>query len=138
MSAGEILKALDVVQSTLSHHMKSLVDAGAVSAARHGKWTYYSLNAAILADAVRFLGEFSEGTRMPAQFEKEETGSAPERSSPAGITDILQEDMPRRAKQESEDSSRKMPKEKDSGESSGSHGEKKKSKKGKKGKKGKK
>ena len=59
LSAGEILKMLDVVQSTLSHHMKSLVDAGVVTASRHGKWTYYSLNTEVLTDSVSFLGEFT-------------------------------------------------------------------------------
>ncbi len=63
LSAGEILAAVDVVQSTLSHHMKTLVDAGVVNALRRGKWTYYSLNQQSLAFAAAFLEDLSKGTR---------------------------------------------------------------------------
>ena len=66
MSAGEILQALDIVQSTLSHHMKSLTDAGVVTAVRHGKWTYYSLNTECLSGAAAFLEEYAQGTRQYA------------------------------------------------------------------------
>ena len=64
MSAGEILDALDVVQSTLSHHMKSLVDAGAVNARRSGKWTYYSINEKAMSDAAALLEEYAQGTKL--------------------------------------------------------------------------
>lgn len=64
LSAGEILAALDVVQSTLSHHMKTLSDSGAVNALRRGKWTYYSLNESVLAQACAFLEECAKGTRV--------------------------------------------------------------------------
>ncbi len=62
LSAGEILSAVDVVQSTLSHHMKTLSESGVVNAVRQGKWTYYSLNEAILSDAAAFLEEYAKGT----------------------------------------------------------------------------
>lgn len=77
LSAGEILQALDVVQSTLSHHMKSLVDAGVVHAVRHGKWTYYSLNTEVLSEASRFLEEYAEGTKKPAGYAEKEAGQIP-------------------------------------------------------------
>ncbi len=38
-----LLENVDVGQSTLSHHMKILVDSGIVSARKDGKWTYYSI-----------------------------------------------------------------------------------------------
>jgi len=38
-----LLERVSVSQSTLSHHMKILVDSGAVSARKEGKWTYYSI-----------------------------------------------------------------------------------------------
>lgn len=62
LSAGEILSAVDVVQSTLSHHMKTLSESGVVNAVRQGKWTYYSLNEATLSDAAVFLEEYAKGT----------------------------------------------------------------------------
>ena len=72
LSAGEILDAVDVVQSTLSHHMKTLSDSGAVNAVRRGKWTYYSLNESKLAQAAAFLEEYSKGTRVRKAFDDSE------------------------------------------------------------------
>jgi len=39
-----LLEKVDVCQSTLSHHMKVLVESGIVNARESGKWTYYSIN----------------------------------------------------------------------------------------------
>lgn len=39
-----LLEKVNVGQSTLSHHMKILVDSGVVSTRREGKWTYYSIS----------------------------------------------------------------------------------------------
>jgi ArsR family transcriptional regulator len=39
-----LLDKIDVGQSTLSHHMKILVESGVVSARNVGKWTYYSID----------------------------------------------------------------------------------------------
>ncbi len=43
LCAGDILKSMDIVQSTLSHHMKILTEAGLVICRKQGKWSYYSL-----------------------------------------------------------------------------------------------
>ena len=83
LSAGEILKALDVVQSTLSHHMKSLVDTGVVTASRHGKWTYYSLNTEILEETVSYLNQFTAGTKVRAQFTDDTAAGVSEAASSA-------------------------------------------------------
>ena len=40
----ELLRALNIGQPTLSHHMRMLCDAGLVVARREGKWMYYSLS----------------------------------------------------------------------------------------------
>ena len=39
-----LLERLNIAQSTLSHHMKILVESGIVSARNKGKWTYYSIS----------------------------------------------------------------------------------------------
>ena len=39
-----LLEKLNIAQSTLSHHMKILVESGIVSARKEGKWTYYSIS----------------------------------------------------------------------------------------------
>ena len=41
--AGVLLKQVSVAQSTLSHHMKILVESGIVTARKAGKQTYYSI-----------------------------------------------------------------------------------------------
>lgn len=38
-----LLEKVKVGQSTLSHHMKILVESGVVTARKQGKWTYYSI-----------------------------------------------------------------------------------------------
>lgn len=42
--ACRLLEAVDCNQSTLSHHMKILVDAQLVNARKDWKWVHYSLN----------------------------------------------------------------------------------------------
>lgn len=42
--ACDLLADLDIVQSTLSHHMKILVDSGLIDATKNGKWITYSIN----------------------------------------------------------------------------------------------
>lgn len=42
--ACRLLEELRISQSTLSHHMKILCDAGVVKARKEGKWTHYSLS----------------------------------------------------------------------------------------------
>ena len=40
----ELLEQMQITQSTLSHHMKTLENSGLVSSVRKGKWNHYSLN----------------------------------------------------------------------------------------------
>ena len=41
--ASMLLEQVSVGQSTLSHHMKILVESGIVSSRKANKWTYYSI-----------------------------------------------------------------------------------------------
>ena len=50
-----LLEKLNIVQSTLSHHMKILVESGIVSARNQGKWTYYSISSEGIAVAKDLL-----------------------------------------------------------------------------------
>jgi len=43
-TASDLLELMDFGQSTLSHHMKILMNAGVVSAKRQGKWVIYSID----------------------------------------------------------------------------------------------
>ena len=39
-----LLERLNIAQSTLSHHMKILVESGIVSVRKAGKWAHYSID----------------------------------------------------------------------------------------------
>lgn len=58
---------LDVAQSRLSFHLKTLKDAGLLLDRRDGRWIYYSLNLAALRDvgaAVTALTERTSGLAL--------------------------------------------------------------------------
>ena len=44
LCACVLLEELNFSQSTLSHHMKILCEAGIVSCRKEGRWSHYSLN----------------------------------------------------------------------------------------------
>ena len=47
-TASDLLDLMDFGQSTLSHHMKILMNAGVVSAKRQGKWVIYSIDPGVM------------------------------------------------------------------------------------------
>ena len=55
--ACKLLEELHISQSTLSHHMKILCDAGIVQGRKEGKWVHYSLNSAGIEHAKELLNE---------------------------------------------------------------------------------
>ncbi|MDR0649131.1 MAG: metalloregulator ArsR/SmtB family transcription factor [Synergistaceae bacterium] len=57
-----LLEKVEIGQSTLSHHMKVLVDSGVISARKQGKWTYYSISADGSKNAARLLQELTAVT----------------------------------------------------------------------------
>lgn len=62
--ACKLLEDLDIVQSTLSHHMKILCESGLVDSTRNGKWMHYSLNMQGFEIANELLNEFSANTNI--------------------------------------------------------------------------
>jgi len=48
ISVGELVEMVDVVQSTVSHHLRILLDAGFVQAQRIGTSSFYEVNEACL------------------------------------------------------------------------------------------
>lgn len=57
--ACKLLEELNIVQSTLSHHMKILCESGLVDSTRNGKWMNYSLNRQGFETAKELLNELS-------------------------------------------------------------------------------
>lgn len=58
--ACTLLEELDIVQSTLSHHMRILVQSHIISSRRDGKWTYYSLNEELCLEIKEMTGNLLE------------------------------------------------------------------------------
>lgn len=58
--ACEILENLNIRQSTLSHHMKILIESGLVGGRREGKWMYYSLSKEGCDAAKNLLNELTK------------------------------------------------------------------------------
>lgn len=104
MNAGELLEKVNVVQSTLSHHMKCLCESGLVTARKEGKWTYYSVSSeAVEAARVflkRYLEEIPEGTKVLTKKEvpeKEEVtvkaqAQEPAEAFPASAVPVKEQD----------------------------------------------
>lgn len=68
--ACTLQEALEIAQSTLSHHMKILTESGLVSYRKDGKWTYYSLNeegAATIEQVYKNYLTLSETASTPCQ-----------------------------------------------------------------------
>ncbi|MEG0899330.1 MAG: MTH895/ArsE family thioredoxin-like protein [Oscillospiraceae bacterium] len=55
----KIQKKLPIQQSTLSHHMKILVDSGIVNARKEGKWVYYSISDSGVQIAKKLFNDFT-------------------------------------------------------------------------------
>lgn len=60
--ACTLLEELNIVQSTLSHHMKILCESGLVDSNRNGKWMHYSINEQGFETAKDLLAELSMKT----------------------------------------------------------------------------
>ena len=56
---SELLDALKIGQSTLSHHMRILCEAGLVDACKEGKWMHYSLSAEGSAQARMLMERYT-------------------------------------------------------------------------------
>lgn len=61
----ELTEALDIGQSLLSFHLKTLKDAGLVTDRREGRWVYYALAPSAIAEARTVLEELLETESRP-------------------------------------------------------------------------
>ncbi len=71
LSSGErcvcdLTSALDVAQSRLSWHLKTLKDAGLVTDRRDGRWSYYTLQPEAFAEAEATLATLKPRARRLA------------------------------------------------------------------------
>lgn len=57
--ACKLLEALNIGQSTLSHHMKILCESGIVIGRKEGKWTHYSISEEGGKEAIRLISQLT-------------------------------------------------------------------------------
>lgn len=65
----DLMPGLGIAQPTVSHHLRTLKDAGVVTSERRGSWVYYSLDFSILgslADLMAALAPPSATSRTSA------------------------------------------------------------------------
>ena len=63
LTCGQVAELFDVSQPTVSHHLKTLLDAGALVSRREGKHTYTSVNAALVTRLGRLISTRLGGKR---------------------------------------------------------------------------
>jgi len=56
--ACHLLEDLNITQSTLSHHMKVLAEAGIVNLRKEGKWMYYGISPVAIDRTQNLLATF--------------------------------------------------------------------------------
>lgn len=66
----ELLEALKIGQSTLSHHMHILCEAGLVDSCKEGKWMHYSLSAEGAALARSLVERYTLSPEQAAGYKK--------------------------------------------------------------------
>ncbi|MDD3391989.1 MAG: metalloregulator ArsR/SmtB family transcription factor [Bacilli bacterium] len=59
MCACNILESFNITQPTLSHHMKTLIDAKLVTSRKEANWIYYSLNKDTIDELNAFINYIS-------------------------------------------------------------------------------
>ena len=64
--ACKLLEELNISQSTLSHHMKILCDAGIVTGRKEGKWMHYSICCEGVCSLRTMLRELLAPENLPA------------------------------------------------------------------------
>ena len=64
--ACKLLEELNISQSTLSHHMKILCDAGIVAGRKEGKWMHYSISCEGVCSLRTMLRELLAPENLPA------------------------------------------------------------------------
>jgi ArsR family transcriptional regulator len=60
----DLMDDLDLQQSRLSWHLRTLSDAGIVTGRREGRWNYYSLNKDVLDEAKGLLASLTPARRL--------------------------------------------------------------------------
>jgi ArsR family transcriptional regulator len=58
MQCAAVVEMFDLAQSTVSHHLKQLVDADLLVTIKNGRTAKYQVNKAVIAEYIKFLSLF--------------------------------------------------------------------------------
>ena len=87
LCAGELLPLFGVAKSTLSHHLKTLAEAGIIEARHRGTFAYYLVDPQALADLAGWLRQTTEEGTQRAGAEHPPQAAASSVTFPELITD---------------------------------------------------
>ena len=87
LCAGELLPLFGVAKSTLSHHLKTLADAGIIDTRHEGTFAYYLVLPHALADLAGWLGQTAEDGTQRAGAEHPPQAAERSVTFPELITD---------------------------------------------------
>jgi len=59
MPCADICNMIDLTQSSISHHVKQLTDAGLLIAEKEGRYVKYTLDKKLLSEYTKFLTTFA-------------------------------------------------------------------------------
>ena len=65
----DLAGSLDMRQSLLSFHLRTLRDAGLVSDRKEGRWVHYAINEDVLKEARDFVGGLARDARRGVGFQ---------------------------------------------------------------------
>lgn len=78
LAAGDIASLTELAGPTVSHHLRSLREAGIVTAERRGTWIYYALAPGMARVASALLDALAQAATSPRQDEDLEEGPRPD------------------------------------------------------------
>jgi ArsR family transcriptional regulator len=58
MQCAAVVEMFDLAQSTVSHHLKQLVDADLLVAIKNGRTAQYQVNKPVFAEYINYLSQF--------------------------------------------------------------------------------
>ena len=70
MNCGDIASLQGVTPATVSHHMKTLMDAGLIACRRNGQYVYSTAVPETLDDATRSLTKIARGKKKAGGAER--------------------------------------------------------------------
>lgn len=70
LCACELLEYLNISQSTLSYHMKTMLSCGLVKVRQVGKWSYYRINREDFLEFKNYVNNLKYSNKRRSEYEE--------------------------------------------------------------------